>query len=156
MMPPMEMRARIDLPLNIFPSGSYGIEIVREGRPLGISYRLGVVAKEDQLFMGALNKLPGRQYPTDSPLVLARNKPIPVSFGPINGKLESYIFALIDPTTAAVTRFALTWPIEADPHFTIPSSMPPGRYKAVMQEIDPVTQKNVRESEPFERIVVLE
>lgn len=146
---------QIDLPSNLLV-GAYGIEIVREGRPVGISYRLGVVAKENQLFLGALNKLPGRQYPTDSPLVLARNKPIPVSFGPVDGKLDNYIFALIDPITAAVTRFPLTWPIEADPYFTIPASMPPGHYKAVMLEIDPVTQKAVRESESFERIVILD
>lgn len=147
---------RITLPPNL-PMGAYGIEIVREGRPLGISYRLGIVAAEDQLFMSALNKLPGRQYLTDASLTLTRNKPIPVLFGPILSKLDSYLFVLIDSANPnLVYQFTLTWPIEADANFTIPSSVPSGRYKAVMQEIDPVTQKVVRESEPFERMVVLE
>jgi hypothetical protein len=134
--------AQVDIPPTL-QAGYYGIEIVREGQPLGICYRLSIVGQQYELFIGALNKLPGRQYPTDSPLTLVRNKPIPVSFGPIGGNLDRYIVALVDPNHAAtIYRFSLTWPIEADANFTIPSSVPSGRYKAVMQEIDPVTQKS--------------
>lgn len=142
--------------------GYYGIEILRDNRPLGISYRLSILKNDVQTMIMALNNLPFSNYPSAEPMVLARNQRISVHFNAvvpygIYGVTDKYVMTYTDESKpTSVFRFPITIPNEATPHFTIPADVPPGRYKAIIQEINPATKEVVQQSEPFERIVVLQ
>ncbi len=153
--------AGLSIPSPLSP-GYYGVEILRDNRPSGISYRLSILKNEGQPLIMALNNLPFENYPSAEPMVLARNQRIPVHlhaafpYG-VYGVTDKYVMTYIDQSKpTSVFRFPITIPNEVTPHFTIPMDVPAGRYKAIIQEINPATKEAVQQSEPFERIVVLQ
>lgn len=150
-----EKSVMLQIPNSLSP-GYYGIELLDQGRPVGISHRLNVLRYENQPSIYALGGFNPRDYPTNNPMILPRTQNIFLISGG-GEKIERRFFALInevDPT--AVFRFSLNYPLENGPYFSIPVEVPAGRYKAVIQEFDPITKEVMQQSEPFERIVVLQ
>ncbi|MFN3664520.1 MAG: hypothetical protein ACK4S0_00090 [Sediminibacterium sp.] len=157
------MDVKLALPSGITP-GYYGIEILRDNRPLGISYRLSVVKSEEQMMITALNNLPNGSYPSDAPMVLPHNQRIPVNLkiklgygNEVYRVVDRFLVTYVDeskPTSGF--SFPVIYSKDFPPHFTVPSNVPAGRYKVYVQEISPVTKKVIDESEPFERIIVLQ
>ncbi len=136
--------------------GNYGIEILRDGLPVGKGSRLSIVKNKQQPYIIGLStvQLPGEL--TAEPVSLFRNQKINVMFSVI-AKFERYVFMLQDESTGkSVFHFPLTFPVEASPHVTIPPDVPAGRYKAFIREVDPETKEVIQQSEPFERTVVLQ
>ncbi len=143
------------IPASLKP-GYYGIEIVRSGIPLGRAYRLSVVRYELQPTIFSINEYSLPNYPTEEPLIVQLSRDVSILFR-IRKPINRYVVLLENESNAASAfQFTLTLPIEAAPYFTISSTVPAGRYKAFIQEIDPVTKKVVQQSEPYERIVVLQ
>lgn len=156
------LTAILAIPDSLNP-GYYGIEILRDNYPLGTSYRLSILKNEEQLFISALNKLPFGDYPSNNPMILPRNQPIAIHFRMayrIDEKyVERYIVTYMNESNAlSIFHFPLTinTGIGADPYFIIPFDVPTGRYRAIIQEIDPTTKEIIQQSEPFERTVILQ
>ncbi len=149
------------IPSSVLP-GYYGIEAIRDNRPVGISYRLSIVKSEDQLSIVGLNKLPSNNYPIDDPMVLPRNQPIPVNISAkglygISDNSDRFMMTCVDESNPSLSfRLPITIRLEFTPFFSIPSAIPAGRYKVFAQEINPITKEVLQQSEPFERIVVLQ
>jgi hypothetical protein len=150
-----EKVATLQIPATLIP-GYYGVEMLINGRPLGFSYRLNILRYANQPSIYALGISNSRDYPTTEPMILARNERLYViSDG--GEKLERRFLAFINESAPnSVYRFSLTFPVESSPYFSIPSDVPAGRYKAVIQEFDPITKEVMQQSEPFERVVVLQ
>lgn len=152
----------LTIPDSLSP-GYYGVEILRDNYPIGTSYRLSILKNEEQLFISALNELPFGNYPTNIPIILPRNQPIPIHFRMayrIDEKyVERYSITYVNESNAlSIFRIPLTinFSIGADPYFIIPFEVPSGKYRAIIQEVDPITKKIIQESEPFERVVILQ
>lgn len=147
--------ADLAIPASLQP-GYYGIEVVRSGIPLGRTYRLSIVRNEFQPSIFSINEYPLPNYPTEAPLIVQRSRNVPILFT-VRKSINRYVASLVSESNAASAfQFTLTLPVEAAPYFIIPSTVPAGRYKAFIQEIDPVTKEVVQQSEPYERTVVLQ
>ena len=158
------MDVKLALPSGITP-GYYGIEILRDNRPLGISYRLSMIkSEEQQMIITALNNLPNGNYPTDAPMVLPRNQRIPVNLkiklgygDEVYRVMDRFLVSYVNESNPASNfSFPVIYSKDYAPHFTVPSSVPAGRYKVFVQELSPITKEVIQQSEPFERTVAVQ
>ena len=152
--------ATIEIPNSVEP-GYYAIEMLKNGLPLGLSYRLSIKREEKQLFIESFNHWPSNGSPINTPMILTRDTPIEVNFNytfRIDGYyVGRYVIVLTDESnTTPVFRFPINLPLEAYCYFRISASTPTGRYKATIQEVNPITNEVSRMSEPFEQTIILE
>lgn len=152
---PEENKVSLDIPVSLSPGG-YSFEMIKNGVPQGENNRVNIVRYVGQPYINSIGNSEPRKYPTTDPLILPREKSITVTF-PVIQKLERYFLTLINESDATSTfRFSFTLPDEASPFCIIPANVPAGRYKAYIQEYDAAMKEVVQQSEPFERIVVLQ
>lgn len=148
----------IQIPSTIAP-GYYGLEIIDTNQSLGANHRISILRYENQPFIISFNNPDWVARPnlvTDLPITLHHKQKISLLFT-ILKRLENYVVALVSESNPSmVFQYPLTLPIEAPPYFIIEPNIPSGRYKAVIQEINPLTKETIVQSEPFERPIIIE
>jgi hypothetical protein len=143
----------LSIPASLTP-GYYAIELVKEGGQPSMSHRLSVLRYEGQPTIGGMDYKP-YGYLTVEPLVLPRIRHNPITFSGIVNYKNGVVAFKDESDEKKVFRFPFPV-IPSSIYYIIPEDVPAGRYKAFIQELDPVTKEVLRESEPFERTIVLQ
>lgn len=146
-------RQPLELTVPALAPGYYGLDLVQNGQSTGTLYRLSVLRTPTQPYIGMVNYVPGGKALTATPLALPRNQAIVIAFGNRNGTLALTLANQANP--AQVYRLPLSVGLESYPKFTIPDTVPAGRYQLLVQQLDPATQQVLQSSEPFERPIEL-
>lgn len=146
--------ATLSVPASVKP-GYYMVELLNQDGMVHSYHRLSVLRYEGQPTLETITYT-SRGFMNLEPLILPRIQPIYVEFTGIRA-VNYYSSGVVfkdESDEKKVFRFPFPT-VPSSINFSIPETVPAGRYKAFIQEIDPETKAVLRESEPFERTIIL-
>ena len=149
-------RAKVQLPPMLKP-GYYGIELVQNGQPMGVIYRVSILSQPGQPSVGMVNYKPLFELPFTEPLVVERARKISIGIGadysPLAGQREFVIKLVNEADPAQTYSLAMQYPIEAYPYVMLPETIAAGHYRLTLLIVERASKAVISESEPFERLL---
>lgn len=149
-------RLRFLLPTSL-PAGYHALQLMKDGKPLSGYSRFIIIKETDQPYITSIETYVFDPTNT-SDLILERNRQYSFGFGYYCGKNMQIVLTsltaparelLVDPAIPA-TLCTSGYGI---PSFTLPTSIPPGRYRLSLRYTTYLTTNRLVESEPFEKII---
>ena len=150
----------VDLPTTIKPS-QYAIQMKRQGELVASYSRMIISRDRSQPAIVSFNYTRINQDPT-IPLTMERGKRQLVTFVISSGIATARLkFISVDAGQPArfvdvdtPSAYLMAGPDGGVPTFTIPSTIPIGKYRVVLQHL--MTDQQIVEGEPFERLVAVQ